>query len=119
MDFVVEASIRSSEREKNAVEAERDVDDLYKTYYMTDHLNEEFEGIISGVQNYGLYVELDNTIEGLVKIENLPEDTYLFYEKSFKLKGNSHCYGLGDKVKVRVIAANMYDRKIDFVLVEE
>lgn len=115
-DFVQEAAYRSSEREKNAVEAERDVNDLYKAYYMQDHLNEEFEGIISGVQSYGFYVELDNTIEGLVKVESLPEDTYLFYEKSYKLKGQGHCYSLGDKVKVKAVMANMYDRKIDFVL---
>lgn len=116
-DFVTDASFRSSKRERNAIEAERDVNDLYKTYYMQDHLNEEFDGIISGVQSYGFYVELDNTIEGLVKIENLPEDTYLFYEKSYKLKGQGHCYSLGDKVRVKAVMANMYDRKIDFVLV--
>ena len=115
-DYVVDASFRSSERERNATEAERDVDDLYKTYYMQDHLNEEFMGIISGVQSYGFYVELDNTIEGLVRVENLPEDSYLFYEKSYKLKGQSHCYSLGDKVKVKGIMANMAERKIEFVL---
>ena len=106
-DFVEEAAARSSERERNAVEAERDVNDLYKAYYMQDHLNEEFEGIISGVQSYGFYVELDNTIEGLVKVENLPEDTYLFYEKSYKLKGQGHCYSLGDKVKVKAVMATI------------
>lgn len=115
-DFVVDASLRSSEREKNATEAERDVDDLYKAYYMQDHLNEEFDGIISGVQPYGFYVELDNTVEGLVRVENLPEDAYLYYEKTFKLKGQGHCYGLGDKVKVKAVMANLAERKIEFVL---
>ena len=118
-DFVDDASFRSSERERNATEAERDVDDLYKTYYMQDHLNEEFEGTISGVQNYGFYVELPNTIEGLVKIESLPEDSYMFFEKSYKLKGAGHCYGLGDKVRVKAVGANIYERKIDFVLAGE
>ncbi len=117
LDFVTDASLRSSEREKNATEAERDVDDLYKTYYMQDHLNEEFEGIISGVQPYGFYVELSNTVEGLVKVENLPEDAYLYYEKTFKLKGQNHCYGLGDIVKVKAVMANLAERKIEFVLV--
>lgn len=117
MDFVTDASLRSSEREKNAIEAERDVDDLYKTYYMQDHLNEEFEGVISGVQSYGFYVELDNTVEGLVRVENLPEDAYLYYEKTFKLKGQSHCYGLGDVVRVKAVMANMQERKIEFALV--
>lgn len=115
-DYVVEVSEQSSMREKNAVEAERDVNDLYKAYYMQDHLNEEFEGIISGVQNYGFYVELPNTIEGIVKIETLPEDSYLYFEKSYKLKGQTHCYSLGDKVKVKAVMANLYDRKIEFVL---
>lgn len=116
-DFVVDASLRSSEREKNATEAERDVDDLYKAYYMQDHLNEEFEGVISGVQSYGFYVELDNTIEGLVRVETLPEDAYLYYEKTFKLKGHSHCYGLGDVVKVKAVKASLEDRKIEFVVI--
>lgn len=115
-DFVVEASLRSSETEKNATEAERDVNDLYKAYFMQDHLNQEFEAIISGVQSYGFYVELENTIEGLVRVENLPADTYMYFEKSYKLKGASHCFGLGDKVKVKAVMANLYERKIEFVL---
>lgn len=116
-DFVIDASFRSSETEKNAEEAERDVDDLFKAVYMKDHLNEEFVGTISGVQNYGFYVELDNTVEGLVRIENLPQDNYLFFEKTLKLKGNAHTYCLGDKVKVKAVASNVFERKIDFMLV--
>ena len=115
-EFVSESAFRSSEREKNATEAERYVDDLYKAYYMQDHLGEELEGIISSVQSYGFYVELPNTIEGLVKIETLPQDAYMFYEKSYKLKGQGHCYSLGDKVKVKAVSANIYERKIEFVL---
>ena len=118
-DFVVDAAFRSSDREKNADDAERDVDDLYKAYYMQDHLNEEFIGTISGVQSYGFYVELDNTIEGLVRIENLPGDGYLFFEKSYMLKNQARQFKLGDKVKVKAISANLYDRKIEFVLAEE
>ena len=83
---------------------------------MKQHIGKEFEGIISGVQNYGFYVELENTVEGLVKIESLPADSYLYMEKSLKLKGNSHVYSIGDKVKVKVVASNVFDRKIDFVL---
>ena len=85
--------------------------------YIKDHIGEEFEGIISGVQNYGIYVELENTVEGLVKIENLPQDSYLYMEKSLKLKGNAHVYSLGDKVKIKVVNANVFDRKVDFELV--
>lgn len=118
-DFVVDAAFRSSDREKNADDAERDVDDLYKAYYMQDHLNEEFIGTISSVQSYGFYVELDSTIEGLVRIENLPGDGYLFFEKSYMLKNQARQFKLGDKVKVKAVSANLYDRKIEFVLAEE
>ena len=116
-DFVLDASYQSSDTEKNADEAERDVDDLFKAVYIKDHIGETFEGIISGVQNYGIYVELDNTVEGLVKIENLPQDNYLYMEKSLCLKGNSHLFKLGDKVKIKVLGANVFDRKVDFELV--
>lgn len=115
-DFVLDSSYRSSETEKNADEAERDVDDLFKAVYIKDHIGEQFEGVISGVQNYGIYVQLGNTIEGLVKTENLPNDNYLFMEKSLKLKGNSHVYSLGDKVKIKVVNVNIFDRKVDFEL---
>ncbi len=115
-DFVIDASFRSSETEKNADEAERDVDDLFKALYIKSHIGESFEGIISGITNYGFYVELDNTVEGLVKIEDLPADNYLYYEKSLKLKGNSHVYSLGDKVKVKVVSVNVVERKVNFVL---
>lgn len=118
-EFVAESAFRSSEREKNAVEAERNVDDLYKAYYMQDHLNEEFVGTISSVQSYGFYVELDNTIEGLVRVETLPDDAYMFFEKSYKLKGQAHSFGLGDRVRVKAVVANMYDRKIEFNLIEK
>ena len=116
-DFVLDASYRSSETEKNADQAERDVDDLFKAVFIKNHIGEEFEGVISGVQNYGFYVELDNTIEGLVRIESLPDDAYLYMEKSLKLKGNSHVYSIGDKVKIKVVNSNVFERKIDFVLV--
>ena len=115
-DFVLDASFRSSETEKNADEAERDVDDLFKAVYIKSHLGESFEGIISSVTNYGFYVELENTVEGLVKIDDLPQDNYLFFEKSLKLKGNSHVYSLGDKVKIKVVAVSLAERKVDFVL---
>ena len=115
-DFVLDASFRSSETEKNADEAERDVDDLFKAVYIKNYIGETFEGIISGVTNYGFYVQLENTVEGLVKIEDLPQDNYLYFEKSLKLKGNSHIYSLGDKVKVKVVNVNLSERKVDFVL---
>lgn len=115
-NFVFEASEQSSIKERNADEAERAVDDLKKAEYMKKHIGQEFEGIITSVTNFGFYVELENTIEGLVRVESLPKDTYLFFEKSLKLKGANHTFGLGDKVKVVVANANVFERKIDFVL---
>ena len=117
-DFVLDASFRSSETEKNADEAERDVDDLFKAIYIKNCIGQEFDGIISGVQNYGFFVELENTVEGLVKIETLPQDFYLYMEKSLKLKGNNHTYSIGDKVRVKVVNSNVFERKIDFILAE-
>lgn len=115
-DYVLDAAFRSSETEKNADEAERDVDDLFKAVYINNYIGESFVGTISGVQSYGIYVELDNTVEGLVKIEDLPKDNYLYFEKSLKLKGNSHTYSLGDVVKVKVVNVNINERKVDFIL---
>ncbi len=111
-----ESSMQSSERERNADMAERDVDDLWKAYLMKDHIGEEFEGIITSVTNFGFYVELENTVEGLVKIEELPEDNYLFYEKSLMIKGNKHTFKIGDKIKIIIANSNIFTRKVDFSL---
>lgn len=118
-DFVYESCEQSSNKERNADEAERAVDDLKKAQYMKNHIGEVFEGVISSVTNFGFFVELENTIEGLVKIESLPEQKYLFFEKSFKLKGQKTCYSLGDKIKIKVISSNIYDRKIEFALADD
>lgn len=115
-EFVFEACEQSSLKERSADEAEREVDDLKKAEYMKKHIGEEFEGVISGVNNFGFFVELDNTVEGLVKIETLPKDDYLFFEKSLKLKGQNHTYSIGDKVKVKVVASNIFERRVEFVL---
>ena len=116
-EFVYESCEQSSLKERNADEAERAVDDLKKAQYMVKHIGDEYEGIISSVTNFGIFVELENGIEGLVKTENLPEKNYLFFEKSYKLKGQKTCFSLGDRVKIKVIASNIYDRKVEFCLV--
>lgn len=91
-----------SERERNADEAERDVDDLYKVVYMSERLGEIFEATVSGVTNFGVFCELDNTVEGLIPIEILPDDNYEFIAEKFVLKGFKHTFKLGDRVKIRV-----------------
>lgn len=112
--FVYEAGEQSSATERNADSAERDVDDLWKAYLMKDHIGEVFEGIITSVTSYGLFVGLENSVEGLLRIEDLPQDEYLFMEKSLKLKGSKFVFSIGDKIDVIVANANIFTRKVDF-----
>lgn len=117
-EFAFEAAEQSSSCERNADYAERDVDDLWKAYLMKDRVGEVFEATISSVTNFGIFVSLENTVEGLVKLEDLPEDTYMFLERQLKLKGGSHLFSLGDKVKVSLTNVNLQARNIDFKIVE-
>ena len=115
-DFAISASEQSSLTERNAEKCEREVDDLWKAYLMKDKIGQEFEGVISSVTNFGIFIELENTVEGLVKLEDLPQDQYLFFERQLKLKGQTHSFSIGQKLKVKLANANIYTRKIDFVL---
>ncbi len=116
--FVSSASLNCSENERKADEAERDVDELYKTWFMREHIGEEFDAVISGVTSFGIFAELNNTIEGLIRIENLPEDDYTFIEQRFLLKGFSNSFKIGDSVKIKVANADIGSRKCEFLLVE-
>ena len=116
LDFAEESSLQSSEMERQAEKAERDVDDLWRAYLMKDHVGEEFDGIITSVLSFGFFVELDNSVEGLVRVESLPADNYLYMEKSLQLKGGVHSYKIGDKVRVKLVSSNIWTRKIDFEL---
>ncbi|MFZ5354698.1 MAG: ribonuclease R [Bacillota bacterium] len=109
----------SSIRERAADEAEREVEDLKKTEYMLERIDEEYEGIISSVTSFGMFVELDNTIEGLVHISNMEDDYYIFDEKHHMLIGErlKKTYKIGDVVKIRVVRADISTRTIDFILV--
>ena len=113
--FAYEAGMQSSATEKNADKAEREVDDLWKAYLMKDRVGEEFEGVVSSVTNFGVFVELNNTVEGLIKIEDLPDDGFLLFERQLKLKGQKMSFSVGDKVIVKLVSANIFTRKIDFV----
>jgi len=114
------ASVQSSEMERIAQEAEREVDDLKKAEYMLDRIGQEFEGIISSVTSFGFFVELPNTIEGLVHISNLHDDYYFYDEKHLHLIGErtKKIYKLGDEVKVRVIKVDVDNREIHFELTD-
>ena len=109
----------SSERERIAVEAERETDDLKKAEFMLDKIGEEFEGIISSVTSFGMFVELDNLVEGLVHVSYLTDDYYRYNEKLHALVGErtAKIYRIGDIVNVRVVKVNIDDYTIDFELV--
>lgn len=111
---------QTSIRERQAVEAERETDDLKKAEYMLDKIDEEFEGIISGVTSFGLFVELPNTIEGLVHVSYMTDDYYHYHEKQYAMIGErtGRIYRLGDSVKVRVTKVNIEERSIDFEIVD-
>ena len=111
---------QSSVCERRAQEAERESDRLKKAEYMSYHLGEIFEGIISGVTAYGFYVELPNTVEGLVHITALSDDYYEFDEENYELRGEltKKVYHLGQKVTVRVADADALKRTVDFSVVE-
>ena len=115
--FTFEAGEQSSLTEKNADKCEREVDDLWKAYLMRDKVGQEFEGVVSSVTNFGIFVELPNTVEGLIKVEDLPDSGFLLFEKQLKLKGQKLSFSVGDKLVVKLTAANIYTRKIDFEFV--
>lgn len=108
----------SSRTERRAEEAEREVDKIKKAEYMRHHLGEIFEGVISGVTSWGLYVELPNTVEGMVHVSEMDGDYYVFDEKSMSLIGEvSHrTYGLGERVRVVAADAQVMPPQIDFRL---
>lgn len=115
-DFVYTVSDITSENEKKAVEVERTMDDYYKCRYMRSHIGEEYTGIISGVTNFGVFVELENTVEGLIKIETLPRGNYEFVKETFTLTSKKLTLSLGQKVLIEVLGANTEDRRVEFGL---
>lgn len=120
-EILDEVARQSSVCERRADEAERESDKLKKAEYMSYHLGEEFEGIISGVTGWGLYVELPNTVEGLVHVNTLRDDYYVFDQESYELRGEmtKKVYKLGDKVRVRVADADKLLKTVDFELVSD
>ncbi len=109
----------TSERERGAIDLERDVLDMKKAEYMDRHVGETFEGVISSVTPFGVYVGLKNTCEGLVHISELDDDYYEFDEKMLTLIGarKKRVYRIGDKVKVKVTGTNIFDGEIDFNII--
>ena len=118
--FVNEASAHCSERENAAAMCERDTLDIKKAEFMERFIGQEFEGIISSVTGFGFFVMLPNTVEGLVRLETLHDDYYIFDEKNLSLYGEhtGHTFTIGDVVKVKLVAASKISRRIDFLLLE-
>ena len=118
---LAEMANHCSMKEQDAQKCERDVDDMKMAEYMEDHIGEEFEGVISGVQEFGIFVELKNTVEGLIKIENMPKGGYAYIEESLSLinRNTKEKYSFGDSVIVKVISASKETSMIDFELLEK
>lgn len=118
-EYLPAVARRTSERERVAVDAERDSIDLKKTEFMKQHVGDFFDGTVSGVTSFGLFVLLDRYfVEGLVHVSSLGDDYYAFVEERFSLVGEhtGKRFRLGDRLRVQVASVNLEDRKIDFVL---
>ena len=115
--ILTEVSIQCSQTERRADEAEREVVKMKKCEYMSKRVGQIYEGVISGVTNWGFYVELPNTVEGLVRVSDLYGDYYLFSEEKMELRGerSGRIYRLGQKVKVTVSGTDKLTRTVDFL----
>ena len=116
-----EVAMTSSSTERRADEAEREVDKLKKVEYMSAHIGEKFDGVISGLTGYGMYVELSNTCEGLVRLESMTDDYYIYDEGNYVIVGETtgRRFGLGDRAAIIVVGTDITARTIDFELTEE
>ncbi|MCR5031468.1 MAG: ribonuclease R [Lachnospiraceae bacterium] len=115
-----EVATHSSQTERKAADAERESDKLKKVMYMTERIGEEFDGVISGITGWGAYVELPNTVEGLIPVSSLIDDYYLYEEKYQRLIGerNGRVLELGKSVRVKVRSTDLHARTIDFELID-
>ncbi|WP_343310941.1 ribonuclease R [Bacillus atrophaeus] len=114
-----EIADHTSTMERRAVDAERETDDLKKAEFMLDKIGEEFDGMISSVTNFGMFVELPNTIEGLIHVSFMTDDYYRFDEQHFAMIGErtGNVYRIGDEITVKVVDVNKEERNIDFEIV--
>lgn len=110
--------LHCSDKERLAEEAEREVDDYFKAKYMAGRIGEEYPGVISGVSEFGVFVQLHNTVEGLVRLTDLPDDNYVYAKNQYALIGSARTFRLGESVKVKVQGVNMSSKKVDFSMVE-
>ncbi len=118
--ILTEVANHSSKTERRAEEAEREVEKMKKVEYMMEHIGETFEGVISGITNWGMYVELPNTIEGMIRVSEMRDDYYNYDEEHYQMVGEhtGKIYKLGQMVTVEVVKADKLQRTIDFALTE-
>lgn len=116
-EILPEVAEHSSKTERRADEAERETEKMKKAEYMQEHIGEIYEGVISGITSWGMYVELPSTVEGLIHVSNLYDDRYYYQEESHEMVGvdTGTVYKLGQSIRVRVLGADKQTRTIDFV----
>jgi len=117
-EIMPEIAKHTSKKERDAIDCERDVMDMKKAEYMTQFIDEIFDGVISSITKWGVYVELPNTIEGLVRLQDMKDDFYHFNEDTMTISGRhlGQVFRIGDPVKVKVKAASKDEGTIDFVM---
>lgn len=120
-NIVEYSSVQSSERERSADLAERDVKDFYKCLYMYDKVGEEFDGIVSSVTSFGMFIELPNTVEGLTRLANMKDDYYIYDDQTYTIMGErtKKTFRIGDAVRIKVDNVSIELREIDFKLLHK
>lgn len=119
--FVSETALNSTEKQTEADNCERDVDDLMKTVYMSQFIGDSFCGVVSSVTAFGMFVSLENSVEGLIRVENMSKDYFEYNDtlKRFEGKRTSKVYKVGDSVEVVLVRTDLMTRQIDFILSED
>ena len=119
--FTVDAGLHASAKERSILEAERQVEKIKKVQFMEDKVGETYVGYISGVANFGFFVELPNTVEGLVRARDLKDDYYVFDGIGQKLIGErtKKMFSIGQKLKVKVESVDMVENVVNFKVIEE
>lgn len=115
-DFIYNSATQTSEKEKKADEVERAVDDLYKAKYMEQFIGQEFDAVISGVTSFGVFCELENTVEGFTPLECLPRANYVFDKNTFSLSSPKHTFKLGERVRIGVMGVDLSARRTEFII---
>ena len=118
-DFVIKSSENSSKQERLAEDVERAITDYKKCEYMEQFVGNTYQGIISGVNQRGFYVELDNTCEGLVPVSSLVDGFYNYDEQSMSIVSHNNYYKIGEKVEVKLEEVNKLNRKIIFSVIRK